>query len=729
MSSKPHSPTIKPTQKNTNNHQNQGQQLINPIQPIQPQQININSLQQHRIIYGNLQSILAAVNNNQGLNQQQQQHIAHQLATVSKPQANQPQHQFIQNNKPVAPIAPTTTVNTSNNSNNSYGTPESHMPTVFATTTSDGQIVFQTVNGNSPHLANNQMQPHFMPQNLMNMMQHGKPVPIFCGPSQFNQMIQQQQQQQQHSLMHNIHNQTQHQQHIQQHPTITQPVAASTPTPQDETILRQKLIQEEQKFQQLQQQLLKSKQQQQAIKPKVEDSLNQSLPVTTTSNTTSNQQTNKMDTSEDNTNLNTSDPNNDKKRGRPRLYVKNPLTGKSIKGKRLDGCTTQKPKAKISLPGAKKLLMKSLNKSAGLSLPPTSASNELIFPSPSTSVSSASVETAGKLAEESETSSTMSSSSDVETDLSGDEKQSIPESVVVQKPQAQVLTHVIEGFLIKESSKPFEHHKELKNAPESEEFKSNEIKNKEDLSSSRLSSKVCSKSYAKKLLKKQMKKAKKQQSLHDESIATTKENESKEPNKAISTENKGCQLEDATNKSKSKSKSHSHHSHKHKHRRHHGASSSSSSSRDKIRKKFKTNETSQTITTTSANLEFLPPIAAFSTVSISPQKLTYQPIPQPSNINNTFNASSLNQSYGSVSGDVQLPKGDPCEWSCEEVFEFVRVVAGINVAQVFKTQEVDGSALSLIRDDHLVNTMQIKLGPALKIMSKFNELKMKCGVV
>ena len=36
-----------------------------------------------------------------------------------------------------------------------------------------------------------------------------------------------------------------------------------------------------------------------------------------------------------------------------------------------------------------------------------------------------------------------------------------------------------------------------------------------------------------------------------------------------------------------------------------------------------------------------------------------------------------------------------------------------------------GSALSLIHDDHLVKTMQIKLGPALKIMSKFNELKTK----
>ena len=73
----------------------------------------------------------------------------------------------------------------------------------------------------------------------------------------------------------------------------------------------------------------------------------------------------------------------------------------------------------------------------------------------------------------------------------------------------------------------------------------------------------------------------------------------------------------------------------------------------------------------------------------------------------------------------EYPSGDPTEWNCEQVFDFVKQVAGANVAQMFMSEEVDGSALSLIRDDHLVNTMQIKLGPALKIMSKFNELKQK----
>lgn len=84
-----------------------------------------------------------------------------------------------------------------------------------------------------------------------------------------------------------------------------------------------------------------------------------------------------------------------------------------------------------------------------------------------------------------------------------------------------------------------------------------------------------------------------------------------------------------------------------------------------------------------------------------------------------------NQLNNSMNGNEQFPSGDPAEWNCDEVYQFVRIVAGVQVAQMFKSQEVDGSALSLIRDDHLVNTMQIKLGPALKIMSKFNELKSK----
>ena len=97
-----------------------------------------------------------------------------------------------------------------------------------------------------------------------------------------------------------------------------------------------------------------------------------------------------------------------------------------------------------------------------------------------------------------------------------------------------------------------------------------------------------------------------------------------------------------------------------------------------------------------------------------------QPLAQPLfNISNNLNFTNLEHQY---------PPGDPTEWNCDDVFQFVKVVSGIQVAELFKAQEVDGSALSLIRDDHLVNTMQIKLGPALKIMSRFNELRSKFSV-
>ena len=77
------------------------------------------------------------------------------------------------------------------------------------------------------------------------------------------------------------------------------------------------------------------------------------------------------------------------------------------------------------------------------------------------------------------------------------------------------------------------------------------------------------------------------------------------------------------------------------------------------------------------------------------------------------------------SDGLEIPVGNPIDWNCDQVYGFVKAIAGPNVAHTFKLQEVDGSALTLIKDDHLVNTMQIKLGPALKILNKFNEIRAK----
>jgi hypothetical protein len=71
----------------------------------------------------------------------------------------------------------------------------------------------------------------------------------------------------------------------------------------------------------------------------------------------------------------------------------------------------------------------------------------------------------------------------------------------------------------------------------------------------------------------------------------------------------------------------------------------------------------------------------------------------------------------------QVPSGDPAEWSCQQVYEFVRAMTNEEIAEKFKTEELDGMALSFITDSHLMQTMQLKLGPALKIMGIFADLR------
>uniref|UniRef100_A0A3Q1FN51 SAM domain-containing protein n=1 Tax=Acanthochromis polyacanthus TaxID=80966 RepID=A0A3Q1FN51_9TELE len=58
----------------------------------------------------------------------------------------------------------------------------------------------------------------------------------------------------------------------------------------------------------------------------------------------------------------------------------------------------------------------------------------------------------------------------------------------------------------------------------------------------------------------------------------------------------------------------------------------------------------------------------------------------------------------------------PAQWSVEEVCRFISSLQGCEeLAAQFLSQEIDGQALLLLREDHLISTMNIKLGPALKI--------------
>ncbi|XP_037309240.2 polyhomeotic-like protein 1 isoform X1 [Pungitius pungitius] len=66
----------------------------------------------------------------------------------------------------------------------------------------------------------------------------------------------------------------------------------------------------------------------------------------------------------------------------------------------------------------------------------------------------------------------------------------------------------------------------------------------------------------------------------------------------------------------------------------------------------------------------------------------------------------------------------PAQWSVEEVCRFISSLQGCEeLAAHFLSQEIDGQALMLLREDHLISTMNIKLGPALKICASINTLR------
>uniref|UniRef100_A0A0B7BC40 SAM domain-containing protein n=3 Tax=Arion vulgaris TaxID=1028688 RepID=A0A0B7BC40_9EUPU len=74
--------------------------------------------------------------------------------------------------------------------------------------------------------------------------------------------------------------------------------------------------------------------------------------------------------------------------------------------------------------------------------------------------------------------------------------------------------------------------------------------------------------------------------------------------------------------------------------------------------------------------------------------------------------------------DHGMPRTDPGKWTVIEVYDFIQSMPGCcEYAEEFRSQEIDGQALLLLKEDHLMTAMNIKLGPALKICSKINTLK------
>lgn len=64
------------------------------------------------------------------------------------------------------------------------------------------------------------------------------------------------------------------------------------------------------------------------------------------------------------------------------------------------------------------------------------------------------------------------------------------------------------------------------------------------------------------------------------------------------------------------------------------------------------------------------------------------------------------------------------KWTVSDVCEFIKTLPGCSdYVEDFDNQEIDGQALLLLKENHLVSAMGMKLGPALKIVAKVESMK------
>ncbi|CAH2002081.1 unnamed protein product [Acanthoscelides obtectus] len=87
--------------------------------------------------------------------------------------------------------------------------------------------------------------------------------------------------------------------------------------------------------------------------------------------------------------------------------------------------------------------------------------------------------------------------------------------------------------------------------------------------------------------------------------------------------------------------------------------------------------------------------------------------------------SGAESSLSPTTGDDDTPKVDPMKWSVQEVFTFIKNLGEgcSDYAEDFLIQEIDGQALMLLKEDHLMTAMAMKLGPALKIVAKIDDMR------
>ncbi|XP_047483113.1 polyhomeotic-like protein 2 [Penaeus chinensis] len=73
---------------------------------------------------------------------------------------------------------------------------------------------------------------------------------------------------------------------------------------------------------------------------------------------------------------------------------------------------------------------------------------------------------------------------------------------------------------------------------------------------------------------------------------------------------------------------------------------------------------------------------------------------------------------------AKSPRVDILRWTVKDVVDFIQNLPGCKeYAEDFALQEIDGQALMLLKADHLMSAMSMKLGPALKICAKIESMR------
>ncbi|XP_071450917.1 polyhomeotic-like protein 2 isoform X2 [Hetaerina americana] len=96
----------------------------------------------------------------------------------------------------------------------------------------------------------------------------------------------------------------------------------------------------------------------------------------------------------------------------------------------------------------------------------------------------------------------------------------------------------------------------------------------------------------------------------------------------------------------------------------------------------------------------------------------------PADDNATSETGPLPSQQNATPSTPPQPRVNPIKWTVSDVCEFIRNLPGCSdYAEDFAIQEIDGQALLLLKEDHLMTAMSMKLGPALKICARIDTMR------